>query len=98
MRNLAVVRRFLHEVCLAGDDDLGKISQEEVIRYIERHAQDLSPGTGSCHEAARTPSKALAWNGRTVPMLRETVEWGVPARPEVPMQGTGAEQPVVVPS
>jgi hypothetical protein len=36
VRHLPVIRRFLHEVCPAGDDDLGKISQEEVIRYIER--------------------------------------------------------------
>ena len=49
-----VIRRFLHEVCPAGDDDLGKISQEEVIRYIERHAQDWSPGTG----------KAMCWSLR----------------------------------
>ena len=38
VRHLPVIRRFLHEVCPAGDDDLGKISQEDVIRYIERHA------------------------------------------------------------
>jgi hypothetical protein len=38
--HLPAIRRFLHEVCPAGDDDLGKISQEEVIRYIERHARD----------------------------------------------------------
>ena len=46
VRHLPVIRRFLYEVCPAGDDDLGKISQEEVIRYIERHAQDWSPRTG----------------------------------------------------
>ena len=46
VRHLPVIRRFLHEVCPAGDDDLGKISQDGVIRYIERHAQDWSPGTG----------------------------------------------------
>ena len=38
----------------AGEDDLGKISQEEVIRYIERHARDWSPGTG----------KAMCWSLR----------------------------------
>jgi site-specific recombinase XerD len=54
VRHLPIVRRFLHEVCPAGDDDLGKISQEEVIRYIERHAQDWSPGTG----------KAMCWSLR----------------------------------
>jgi hypothetical protein len=41
-------------VCPAGDDDLGKISQAEVIRYVERHAQDWSPGTG----------KAMCWSLR----------------------------------
>ena len=46
VRHLPVIRRFLDQVCPAGDDDLGKISQEEVIRYIERHAQDWSPRTG----------------------------------------------------
>jgi len=46
VRHLPVIRRFLHEVCPAGDDDLGKISQEDVICYIERHAQDWSPTTG----------------------------------------------------
>jgi Phage integrase, N-terminal SAM-like domain len=54
VRHLPVIRRFLHEVCPAGDDDLGKISQEEVIRYIERHAQDWSPRTG----------KAMCWSLR----------------------------------
>jgi site-specific recombinase XerD len=54
VRHLPVIRRFLHEVCPAGDGDLGKISQEEVIRYIERHAQDWSPGTG----------KAMCWSLR----------------------------------
>lgn len=54
IRHLPVIRRFLHEVCPAGDDDLGKISQTEVIHYVERHAQDWSPGTG----------KAMCWSLR----------------------------------
>ena len=54
VRHLPIIRRFLHEVCPAGDDDLGKISQQEVIHYIERHAQDWSPGTG----------KAMCWSLR----------------------------------
>lgn len=37
------IRRFLFEVCPAGASDLGKIKQDEVIRYVERHAQDWSP-------------------------------------------------------
>ena len=47
VRHLPIIRRFLHEVCPAGDDDLGKASQKEVIRYTERHAQDWSPRTGT---------------------------------------------------
>lgn len=54
IRHLPIIRRFLHEVCPAGDDDLGKISQEDVIRYVERHAQDWSPRTG----------KAMCWSLR----------------------------------
>jgi integrase len=54
IRHLPVIRRFLHEMCPAGDDDLGKISQEDVTRYVERHAQDWSPRTG----------KAMCWSLR----------------------------------
>jgi len=54
VRHLPTVRGFLQEVCSAGGDDLGKISQEDVIRYIERHAQDWSPRTG----------KAMCWSLR----------------------------------
>jgi site-specific recombinase XerD len=54
VRHLPIIRRFLNEVCPAGDDDLAKIGQEEVIRYIERHAQDWSPRTG----------KAMCWSLR----------------------------------
>ncbi|MCL4767133.1 MAG: tyrosine-type recombinase/integrase [Hyphomicrobiaceae bacterium] len=54
VRHLPTIRRFLHEVCLAGADDLGKIRQEDVIRYIERHAQDWSPKTG----------KVMCWSVR----------------------------------
>jgi site-specific recombinase XerD len=52
--HLPVIRRFLHEVCPAGAGDLGKISQEDVIRYIERHARDWSPESG----------KAMCWSLR----------------------------------
>lgn len=54
VRNLPSIRRFLSEACPAGATDLGKISQEEVIRYIERHAQDWSPSSG----------KAMCWSLR----------------------------------
>ena len=46
IRHLPVIRRFLREVCPAGANDLGKISREDVTRYIERHARDWSPGSG----------------------------------------------------
>ncbi len=44
--HLPAIRRFLREVCPAGAGDLGRISQEDVICYIERHAQDWSPKSG----------------------------------------------------
>jgi site-specific recombinase XerD len=43
---LPTIRRFLCEVCPAGKDDLGKISQSDVVRYVERHARDGSPSSG----------------------------------------------------
>ena len=46
VRHLPIIRRFLHEVCPTGADGLGKISQDSLISYIERHAQDWSPKTG----------------------------------------------------
>jgi site-specific recombinase XerD len=52
--HLPAIRRFLREVCPAGAGDLGKISQEDVTRYIERHAQDGSPKSG----------KAMCWSLR----------------------------------
>lgn len=54
VRHLPSIRRFLCEACPAGASDLGKISQEEVIHYIERHAQDWSPRSG----------KAMCWSLR----------------------------------
>jgi site-specific recombinase XerD len=48
------IRRFLCELCPAGDDDLGRINQEDVTRYIERHARDRSPASG----------KAMCWSLR----------------------------------
>lgn len=54
IRHLPVIRRFLCEVCPAGASDLGKISQEDVTRYIERHARDRSAGSG----------KAMCWSLR----------------------------------
>jgi site-specific recombinase XerD len=46
LRRLPTIRRFLCEVCPAGRDDLGKISQSDVVRYVERHARDGSPRSG----------------------------------------------------
>ncbi|MGS5046768.1 MULTISPECIES: site-specific integrase [unclassified Mameliella] len=37
-----IIRRFLVEVCPAGPEDLGRISQADIVRYIERHAGDAS--------------------------------------------------------
>ena len=54
IRHRPFIRRFLHEVCPAGVGDLGRISQESVIRYIERHARDWSAGSG----------KAMCWSLR----------------------------------
>ncbi len=51
VRHLPFVRLFLREVCPAGACDLGKIGQENVTRYIERHARDWSAETG----------KAMCW-------------------------------------
>lgn len=46
VHHLPVIRRFLSEVWPGGTAALCKISQEHVIRYVERHAQDASPKTG----------------------------------------------------
>ena len=46
IRHLPIIRRFLQEVCPGGADDLGKVNQEDVIGYVERHATDWSPKTG----------------------------------------------------
>jgi site-specific recombinase XerD len=54
IRHLPFIRRFLREVCPAGASDLGKISQENVTRYIARHARDRSAGSG----------KAMCWSLR----------------------------------
>ena len=51
VRHLPVIRRFLREVCPAGASDLGRISQEDVTRYVERHARDGSAASG----------KAMCW-------------------------------------
>lgn len=54
IRHLPIIRRFLRELCPAGASDLGKISQEDVTRYIERHARDWSAMSG----------KAMCWSVR----------------------------------
>ena len=51
LRHLPVVRLFLCEVCPAGTGDLGRIGPSDVVRFIERHAGDGSPGWG----------KAMCW-------------------------------------
>ena len=54
VHHLPAIRRFLFEVCPGGTSDLGEITQEQVIRYIERHAQDWSPSS----------AKAMCWSLR----------------------------------
>ena len=54
VRHLPFIRRFLREVCAADASDLGKISREDVTRYIERHARDRSAASG----------KAMCWSLR----------------------------------
>ncbi len=54
--HLPAIRRFLSEVCSAGTGDLARISQEDVMRYVERHAQDGSPKSG----------KAMCWSLRAL--------------------------------
>jgi hypothetical protein len=44
IRHLPVIRRFLREVCPQGTRDLGRISQVDVTRYVERHARGLERG------------------------------------------------------
>lgn len=65
IRHLPVVRRCLREVCPEGD--LGKISQKNVSRYVERHARDQSAESG----------KAMCWALRAI-SLPQRVE---PTRP-----------------
>lgn len=54
MHHLPAIRRFLFEVCPGGTSDLGEITREQVIRYIERHAHDWSPSS----------AKAMCWSLR----------------------------------
>jgi site-specific recombinase XerD len=51
VRHLPFIRLFLREVCPGGASDLGRISQADVTRYIERHARDWSAESG----------KAMCW-------------------------------------
>jgi len=44
--HLPPIRRFLCEVCPTGRDELSKFSHADIVRYVERHARDASPGFG----------------------------------------------------
>jgi site-specific recombinase XerD len=46
INHLPTIRRFLCEVCPAGVEHLGKINHADVVRYVERHARDGTPGFG----------------------------------------------------
>jgi len=45
VRRLPTIRQFLREVC-PPRDNLSKIGQADVVRYVERHAGDRSPRSG----------------------------------------------------
>lgn len=53
-RHWPIVRQFLREFCPSGTSDLGALGQEDIIRYIERHASDWSASTG----------RAMCWSLR----------------------------------
>lgn len=84
--HLPAIRRFLLEVCPAGAGDLDKIKPDDVIRYVERHAQDWSPKSAKMmcwsvraflrylHHAGLN-SQALAG---CVPLIREWKLVGLP--------------------
>lgn len=52
--HMPFIRRLLHELCPDGASDLSKISQADIIRYVERHAWDGSVDSG----------KAMCWSLR----------------------------------
>lgn len=85
-QHLSGIRRFLSEVCPGGVGDLDKIQQEDVIRYVERHARDGSPasGKGMCW-SLRTFFRYLYYNGSNshalancVPSIRQWKLAGLP--------------------
>lgn len=86
VRHLPVIRLFLREVCPAGAGDLGRISQEDVTRYIERHARDWSAESGKAMcWALRSFLRYLHHNGLNplalagcVPSIRR---WKLPSLP-----------------
>lgn len=53
VRHFPIICRFLNEVCSGGADDLCKISQGDVIGYIERHARDWRPKTAKAMCSSR---------------------------------------------
>jgi site-specific recombinase XerD len=69
VHHLPFIRLFLREVCPGGTSDLGRISQADVTRYIERHARDQSAASG----------KAMCWALRS--FLRYLHHKGLNPRP-----------------
>jgi hypothetical protein len=61
VRHQPLIRRFLHEVCPAGAGDLGKISQEDVTRYIER-----PPGIGARHPGRRCAGRCAHFSDTSI--------------------------------
>jgi len=83
IRHLPVIRRFLREVCPQGARDLGRISQESVTRYVERHARDWSAGSG----------KAMCWSLRAFLRYLDwaanpSARWRLPPCPTPSWHGT----------
>ena len=83
LRRLPVVRQFLRELCPLGTADLGKLDQEDIIRYVECHASDRSADTG----------KAMCWALRA--FLRYLYFKGLVSRMLadcIPRSGDGSSQ------
>src|SRR5262249_55692403 len=89
--HLRFIRRFLRDVCPAGDSDLGNIRHKAVIRYIERHARDGSVGSGR-----RRLTSALY----PVARLRRSprAPWSAPASVATPTTATTSSDTVLPPN
>jgi site-specific recombinase XerD len=55
IRHLPVVRRFLRETCARGQEEILRLTQADIIGFLERHAQDQSPDS----------AKSMCWTLRS---------------------------------